>query len=371
MGGMERLNHHILLELERSHEVHLIGPTDADEYVPCAERVTTCVPKPITRFLWQAIPAAIRIARHINPQFILAGSGVNALPAWLSARVCDAPLIIYLHGLDIVIDNFWYRHFFLPIIRRADAWLVNSRATAKLAVEAGLNAEHIHILHPGVELPDPFPSMQAIKDWRSLRNFDNRPIMLSVGRLTRRKGLAEFVRLALREVLEAQPDALLVVIGEEPLSALAATGSLPDLLAAIEETGCKDHVRFLGKLKDEELSLAYAGADVLVFPVLDIPGDMEGFGMVAIEASAHGTPTVAFAVGGVLDAVGDGQSGRLIRSGDYSAFAEGVLDCLGDTAREESRDKARQFAMQFAWPRFGEKLRAEMAAILRQTEFKQ
>ena len=54
----------------------------------------------------------------------------------------------------------------------------------------------------------------------------------------------------------------------------------------------------LARVDDQRLSDAYFAADVMVFPVLDLPGDVEGFGMVAVEAAAHGLPTVAFAVGG-------------------------------------------------------------------------
>ena len=89
-----------------------------------------------------------------------------------------------------------------------------------------------------------------------------------------------------------------------------------------------------------------------MFPVRDMPGDVEGFGMVAIEAAAHGLPTVAFDVGGVADAVADGVSGRLVRSGDEEAFAAAVLAELAQ-AGTGRRERARAFATSFSWERFG------------------
>jgi phosphatidylinositol alpha-1,6-mannosyltransferase len=94
--------------------------------------------------------------------------------------------------------------------------------------------------------------------------------------------------------------------------------------------------------------------------VRDIAGDPEGFGMVAVEAAAHGLPTIAFATGGVVDAVGEGQSGHLIRPGDYNAFADAVLEVL--TKYVPLRRHCAGFARQFAWSEFG----AQMCALLRE-----
>jgi len=91
----------------------------------------------------------------------------------------------------------------------------------------------------------------------------------------------------------------------------------------------------------------------LIFPVIERPGDIEGFGMVAIEAAAHGTPTYAFAVGGVPDAVSDGISGQLLQPGDYCGMTAAALDALNQT---KIYPKCRDFAEKFAWPAFGEQL---------------
>ena len=82
--------------------------------------------------------------------------------------------------------------------------------------------------------------------------------------------------------------------------------------------------------------------------------------MVAIEAAAHGLPTVAFATGGIVDALDEGQSGWLVPPGDYASLSDAVLQVLAadDGA---SRAGAQHFASGFAWPVFGEKLRAALA----------
>lgn len=365
LGGMERLNQHVLIELDREFDVHLVGPLGAQEYVPDSKRVIACPIRPIHLFLLCAAFAASVLAIKARPALIIAGSGVNALPAWFAAKLTGTPWIVYLHGLDLVVNNYWYQRIFIPVIRKADAWLVNSRATAALAAEAGLDSRRIYIQHPGVYQPDFKYSNNELYAWRQRHKLDDSPIVLSVGRLTQRKGLAEFVLKALPAVLNRFPNAKLVVVGEEPSAALAATqNELAKLLNTAKISGCSEHIHVLGKLDDNELSIAYAASTVLAFPALDIPGDVEGFGMVAVEAAAHGTPTVAFSVGGIPDAVADGISGRLIPSGNYAEFADAIIDYLEKPPDIHGHESCRTFARYFVWPRFGERLRDNLKELI-------
>jgi phosphatidylinositol alpha-1,6-mannosyltransferase len=95
-----------------------------------------------------------------------------------------------------------------------------------------------------------------------------------------------------------------------------------------------------------------------VFPVKDIPGDVEGFGMVALEAAAHGLPTVAFGAGGVPDAVADGVSGSLVPAGDYPQMAACIDRYLAGDWGSVSPASCVAFAEDFAWPGYGERLRS-------------
>ena len=358
LGGMERLNHHVFLELAREYEVHLVGPDGAAAHVDHPDRVRTCPAAPISRFLTCATVQGIRVARRLRPALILAGSGVNAPPAWAAARASGARWMVYLHGLDLVVKNAVYQRAFLPIIRRADAWLVNSRATAQLAAAAGLDSRRLHILHPGVQIPDALPTDEEVRAWRERHGLGDRPLLLSVGRLSKRKGLKEFILHALPAVLTARPDALLVVVGEEPNAALtSASMGVAALQEAARAKGLIESLRLVGCLPDPELAHAYRAASVLVFPVLDIPGDVEGFGMVAIEAAAHGLSTVAFAVGGVTDAVEDGASGYLLTPGDYMGMADRVIDLMSRDLGTRASASCIAFASAFSWRHFGEKLR--------------
>jgi phosphatidylinositol alpha-1,6-mannosyltransferase len=221
-----------------------------------------------------------------------------------------------------------------------------------LAIDAGVRAERIDTVHPGVDLPADAAPADAIADFRLRHRLEGRPLLLSVGRLSERKGLREFVSDVLPTVVAAKPEVVLLIVGDAPKQALhARSQSMGSIRDAAQAKGIGDSIRFLGVIVDRtELATVYEAADVHVFPVRQIPHDPEGFGMVAIEAAAHGLPTVAYATGGVVEAVDDHRSGRLVAPGDVDAMARAVLEMID--RRGEMQSSARSFAAGFAWPIF-------------------
>jgi phosphatidylinositol alpha-1,6-mannosyltransferase len=358
VGGMERLNQHLLIELARGWRMSLCGPNGCADSATQASAVAESPLKPLPRFLLGSAWRAWRLARRERPQWVIAGSGLAAPMSWLAARNSGARLAVYLHGLDVIAPSLIYQRCWLPFIRACDLVLVNSENTGRLAREHGVVAGKISILHPGTEIPDLDPG--AGPAFRMKLGIGQRPLLLSVGRFTRRKGLAEFVQYALPDIVARHPEVLLVVIGEEANDALhGACGSERERIQnAAREAGVEGNLRFLGRCDEAALHAAYQAADCHVFPVLDLPGDVEGLGMVAVESAAHGLQTVAFAVGGVPDAVAEGINGHLVRPGDYAAFAQSVLAIVAAPANEEHRLACRRFAEGKSWARFGERLRS-------------
>jgi glycosyltransferase involved in cell wall biosynthesis len=212
-------------------------------------------------------------------------------------------------------------------------------------------------------LPGTAPNHDA-NEFRQRHELGNRPLLLSVGRLSARKGLREFVELALPRIVAARPDVMLLIVGDAPTQALHARAQTPSSIQTMADAvGVGRQIKFLGVITDyAELGLVYRAADVHVFPVREIPGDPEGFGMVAVEAAAHGLPTVAFATGGVVDAVAAGQSGHRVAVGDYAGFADAVLRALAE--RDAMRAPCLEFARQFAWSAFGTQIAAQLPGIV-------
>lgn len=353
-GGMERLAVEAVRALQARFAVALVGPRGAAAaatgLVACAEVADA----PPLAFLWQSVLAARRLAAVHAAGVVVAGSGLAAPAALLAGRRARALSVVFVHGLDLVHRSPGYRALCLPAVRRADLVIANSANTARLAVQAGVPEGRVRVLNPGVTLPP----LSADHAWGEHTRVPRRPQLLFVGRLIRRKGLADFVRYVLPGVVARVPGTRLVVVGGDAPDALAGGDDERQRLAtALRDTGLETHVERRGEVSDEALQALYAGAAALVFPVQDLPGDVEGFGMVAVEAAAHGLPTLAFAAGGVPDAVADGVSGALVPAGDWEGMIEHAVAALGDGLPGVTPESCRAHAAAFAWQRFGERLR--------------
>lgn len=355
-GGMERLNHHLLQELSNGFDTRVCCPRECLDELPSGVAGRGAPLRPLRSFVLRSAVNALVESRKFRPHLVLAGSGLTAPLAQAAAWLSGAKSAAYLHGLDIVVESQAYRRIWRPWFRKLDLILVNSRHTASLAAAAGLDPRRIHVLHPGVELPP--EGVGAADRFRQDFGLGGRRLLLSLGRLTARKGLVEFIDTVMPRLVSTFPDVCLVVIGGEAVHALKGGASqLGRIEESIRRLGLQDHVRLLGEQPDEVVHDAFAAATALVFPVREMPGDVEGFGMVAIEAAAHGIATVAFAVGGVVDAVSPSATGYLLLPADYDAMAETLRRLMAGEGAGVTPDNCRAFARDFAWPRFGERLR--------------
>lgn len=233
-----------------------------------------------------------------------------------------------------------------------DMIIANSRPTAGRVQALGVAPNKIQIVHPGVSLPTAPQTAEALRVFRQRYALGHARVLLSVGRLTTRKGLREFVQHSLPEIVRQAPDVLLAIVGDAPTDSLLAEAQTPASIQAVAEAaGIGQHLRFLGVITDPHLlACAYECAALHVFPVREIPNDPEGFGMVAIEAAAHDLPTVAFTTGGIVDAVAHGLSGYLVENDDYLALARQTVAALNDPLDGK---QVQAFAQGFAWDRFG------------------
>lgn len=363
LGGMERLNRQLAIALSTTATVDVIGPAGARAHLPDAIGLVEVPPAPLASFVLQAGLAAWQSARK-PADVVLAGSGLTAPHALLAAKRAGARAGAYVHGLDIVVDNPVYRMLWLPALRRLDFAWANSHNTARLASEAGVAGGRIRVIHPAVEATAVEPAEAGAT--RSRLGLGDGPLLVSVGRLTRRKGLAGFVRDVLPRVLAARPAARLLVVGDDAPHALVGRGDhlREEIESLASGTGAAHAIRFLGPRTDAELAGILAAADVHVFPVIDVPGDVEGFGMVAIEAAAQGLATVAYAVGGVPDAIVEPDTGRLCTAGDTVAFADAVIAAI-DTAQDpDRRRRCITAASRFGIDRFNDEVHAALDDVI-------
>ncbi|MFW5972743.1 MAG: glycosyltransferase family 4 protein, partial [Bacteroidota bacterium] len=132
---------------------------------------------------------------------------------------------------------------------------------------------------------------------------------------------------------------------------LAGDGPENDTIReAVAARGLEDRVRLLGTLSEADLSRLYRGADLFVMPNVPVPGDMEGFGIVMLEAGLGGLPVVAARLEGIQDVVAEGLNGHFIESGDAWAFSERIAEYVYN---RERLDDASERALSYVREHFG------------------
>lgn len=349
VGGMERLNWHIADELSKNNEVMIISYKQAKHLAPQNTKFYSVPLTPLPFFLIFAFFEAFWICITHRPDILLAGSGLTAPIAVFWAKIFKKKSIVYIHGLDIENNSVIYRLIWIPFIRKADRIIVNSTPTQKLCEKNHIPLAKISIIHPGVDFPALSKNEIHTQQLKDKFNLHDKKTLISVGRLTERKGLYEFIQYTLPQIIKDVPNVVLLIIGEIASHALNKNMQTHEQLIEIAKAhNIEQHIIFTGKVTDQELSSFFYLSDIHVFPVKSVPRDPEGFGMVAIEAAAHGTPTIAFSTGGIVDAVQNEKTGYLIENQDYQKMTNTIIQILAGE-KLISETICVQYAEQFAW----------------------
>jgi phosphatidyl-myo-inositol dimannoside synthase len=226
-----------------------------------------------------------------------------------------------------------------------------SARTTELAIEAGAAPERVHTTYCGVDperyRPQPQPELRRKLAGDGL-------LLLSVARLVSRKGIDNVLQ-ALPAVLAHVPALTYAVIGDGP--------DMPRLTALAKQLGVSERVRFLTRVPGD-LAEYYNACDLFVMPAREEPGDVEGFGLVFLEANACGKPVIGARAGGVTDAVADGESGLLVPQNDVAALSAAIVSLLTDPlrAQELGRRGRERVLAQFTWQHVGANTLAAIAA---------
>jgi glycosyltransferase involved in cell wall biosynthesis len=262
--------------------------------------------------------------------------------------LCRLPYVVIVHGTDLKRARLsaWKRFWATRILRSAALVVANSAFTRDLASGFGVEADRLTVVYPGVNatLSDP-------------ENVPRQPHrLLSVCRLVKRKGVLRVLRI-LPSLLTKFPDLKYVIAGDGPESS--------NLKSLATELGVATAVEFAGPVSDAERERLYASASVFVLPGTDEPDDIEGFGIVFIEAGLRGLAVVAGNVGGTAEAVLDGRTGLLIKPGDSAGLTSALERLLAHS--EEARlmglaGRARALA-DFTWGTSAKKLAERLAKL--------
>ncbi len=271
--------------------------------------------------------------------FFFQGVTIHCTDAALASLACILHVVrptlrytLTAHGLDIVYPSRLYQYILRRSLSVFHSIVAVSHATKTELLARGVDAARLVVIPPGVIIPR--------------APINPRPPgihLLLLGRQIRRKGTVWFLEHVIPQFLVAYPDATVTIAGDGP--------ELPRIRAICARLA-SEQIRVLGFVSNEKKEMLFASSTHFLMPNIAVPGDMEGFGIVCLEARARGLQVIASAREGILDVVLDRETGFLFRSGD-------ARDCLRSIERSLEnpldpnmlRDTLRQ---TYSWDTLGE-----------------
>ena len=298
-----------------------------------------------------------RVVRERRIEAVLFSSMVTASALALRGRAVHAAGAVTAAipvGRDVTLPVAPYQWLVPRVMRQLDLVLPISRATADECIARGAARERTHVVPCGADpaaFPAPGDRGAARRELLAALGLEGRVpdgalLLCSVGRHQRRKGFHWFVE---RVMPLLPPGVHYLLAGAGPMT--------EEIRAAVALHGLGERVHLLGQIPEETLLRLYRGADLFVMPNVPVPGDIEGFGVVMLEAGLSGLPTVAAELEGIADVVREGENGHLLPSGDAEAFAARIRRYAEDRAglREASARASRFTVETFSWGRVAER----------------
>ena len=274
----------------------------------------------------------------------------QVLPLGIAALFCRYILkvnyTVFLHGMDFnYASKTWRKRKILAVIlKRAKTTICVNSYTASL-VKSFFKSEtaiSLAIINPGAEAPA--RDQVLINQLTEKYGLNNKIILLSVGRLVRRKGF-DLIIGVLPEILKKIPSLIYFILGQGR--------EHKNLENRINNLGLKNRAFIISQAADEERDAWYNLCDIFLMPARNIDGDFEGFGIVYLEANLAAKPVIAARSGGVDDAVINGLNGLLINSENPPELIEAILKLAldQDLKNKLGRQGLERATNKFNWPK--------------------
>ena len=293
--------------------------------------------------LFWVVPRLLR--QHPEIQLIHLNDGVCAVCcAWMKWMTSRAVVVTY-HGLDLVFPNVIYQKSILPLIRKFDGIITVSDYTREECIKRGFSPEKVYVIKNGVDTSEDFNIEKVDKRILALvqkKQAMDSPLIMAIGRPVKRKGFVWFVE----EVMsKTKTKGTFILVGPYPTYSRLQIKFMKILPGAV----ARQIQLFLGmstehhQLETLSQSLAHRNnfiwyknlnhdsklylleqASFLVMPNVKVAGDMEGFGLVALEANMYNKPVLAADLEGITSAVVPNKNGWLIESENADAWVQHI-----------------------------------------------
>ncbi|MAC05261.1 MAG: glycoside hydrolase [Balneola sp.] len=335
MGGMQRVSMQLIDELSSRDDIEI---RTIIQHAPWKGiEIKTAF------FLAKLVFKLPKIVQDYKPDVILFSSMVTATLAKFCRKKINVPMVTINHGQDVKMPIGLYQNFVPKIFEALDGVISVSEATRQECIKRGMSPKKGVALPNGFDMSDfqDTPNKpEGRKEIEKVFSVDlsKKSLLLTVGRQVKRKGHEWFITEVLPKI---KSEIIYLVIGEGP--------EHERLKEIVSSSNLQEKVLMVGKQPDEVLKNAYAGADIFIMPNIPIPGDMEGFGIVLLEANLAGTPAVAADLEGIKDVIENGKNGYKIEVKDGKGFSNQV-DSLIANHLEEMSSSSRSFVLEnFTW----------------------
>jgi phosphatidylinositol alpha-1,6-mannosyltransferase len=351
IGGMQRVSMQLVDELKKKPEVQIKTIIQHAPWKGIEARTAV--------FLLKLIRKLPKIVEDYQPDVILFSSMVTATLAKFTRSKISVPMVTINHGQDVKMPIGLYQNFVPKVFEALDGVISVSRATREECIKRGMHPDK------GIALPNGFDMahIEEAPDKVEARNeleqafgfsLNGKKLLLTVGRQVKRKGHEWFISEVFPKI---KSDVIYLAVGDGP--------EHERLLQLKDELEFKDSLHFVGKQPDDLLRKSYAAADVFIMPNIPVEGDMEGFGIVMLEANLASTPAVAADLEGIKDVISNGENGFKVAVRDSDTFAtkiDKVLTSDYSTLSESSRNYVEQ---NFAWERVADRYISYLGEVIK------
>ena len=278
--------------------------------------------------------------RKISTVFFGAAAPLGLLSRGLR-KVGVNHMVALTHGHEVWWSKVWPFTLAMKFISRQVNHLTYLGEYTRSAISRSVTeqaAANMVKIAPGIDT-DHFSPQDASELRREL-GLTNKKVIVSVGRLVHRKGQDVLIE-AMPNIIQEVPEAHILMIGEGPYRSYLET--------RVKTLGLQERVTFIGRIQYAELPRYICAGEVFVMPSRSrLAGlEVEGLGIVYLEASACGLPVIAGNSGGAPDAVLVGETGLVVEGTNTEAVASAVVELLLDPKRSQAMGLAgREWIIQ-------------------------
>jgi len=317
------------------------------------------------------------LRQHPDIDLIYFNDGLMGLIGQLLAGLTVTPKVITFHGLGLVFPNAAYQWVIRNRLSRYEAAICVSTATGNECLKRGFTPEQVFVVPNGVDHQMAEVSIDRTEVLNQIReqfgvDLSAKKILVTLGRPVKRKGFSWFLREVMPQLKE---EIVLLMIGpiKPPGQKSPFLNVLPKVLrdkiqliaggvsdeAAVAELvlqpGLQGRVIRTGKVPFPFLQQLLHLADLFIMPNVKMPGDAEGFGLVALEAALSKAVPVAANLEGIPEAIQDGKNGFLLPSADVETWVNKIHDLLADSNQLATyANQFQKFTLeQYGWEQMG------------------